>query len=459
MQFAKIPIKIYLDQKDYSRIGKGLSGNHECAKDLEVYHFLMNLVNSDKIRIYFSWCHYIEALRYDEQKIDLLIPYCQVIDSLTKGYCIKWVDELEKSELELFLSRQFGFIPSITNDYPYGIFIDAFSLANDLVSDFQKECNLTEVKIGIKRRFLSILSEVQEQFKQFDNPEFLKQVIKQTSGENLLETVKLPGFDFSISKEELIDLLFGNLQNQESLIKKFLDNDTSIKEVFKQLPRENIHSVSKLLPGFDLSKEEVSELLFGNLQTQKDLIKRCLNKVVSFENFVLKYSKLFPQVKKMGDFCKDIPVDFIRGIISMQAMYDTYRLNENIIYNDLIHNYVEYLNDNLNDICDKHNLNKEVSKAFLIKSKLKEIPSINSILTFAIEYYKRHKGNLDIGRKPSQSDIMDLHHIRNLPYIDIYSTDNFFGEIAKRKSKEFGTLVVTSLTELKNVLEKNGIGS
>ena len=182
----------------------------------------MNLVNSDKIRIYFSWCHYIEALRYDEQKIDLLIPYCQVIDSLTKGYCIKWVDELEKSELELFLSRQFGFIPSITNDYPYGKFIDAFSLANDIVSDFQKNFNL-DVKMYIKKHLLNFLSESRELFKQFDNHEFIKQVTKQKFGNP-------SGFDFS--EEELIILLFGNPKDQEMLIEKLLDKKEFLKSWF-----------------------------------------------------------------------------------------------------------------------------------------------------------------------------------------------------------------------------------
>ncbi len=83
MYSIKVPIKIYLDQKDYSRIAKGLAGNHKYTLDLSVYHFLIDLVNSGKIRIYFSWCHFIEALKY-EQEIDMLKPYCRVIDTLTR---------------------------------------------------------------------------------------------------------------------------------------------------------------------------------------------------------------------------------------------------------------------------------------------------------------------------------------------------------------------------------------
>lgn len=83
------PIKIYLDQKDYSRIGRGISGDSRYQEDFEIYKLLLCLVNSGKVRIYFSNLHAIEALRYQREKIELLKPYCMVIDTLTQGHCIK----------------------------------------------------------------------------------------------------------------------------------------------------------------------------------------------------------------------------------------------------------------------------------------------------------------------------------------------------------------------------------
>lgn len=404
MHFSKSPIKIYLDQKDYSRIGKGLAGNQKCDTDLTVYHFLLNLVNSGKIRIYFSWCHFIEALKY-EQEIDILEPYCKTIDSLTQGHCIKWVDELEKTELELILSRQFNFKTSIPDDYPYGKFIDAIPFTNALdefLSNLQKE-----IRDNMKRRIVD-----------------------------------------------------GYLVNSSSKIKKVvskkLDKTGFLKNAIRQIPKENLLSLSESLPGFDLSNEEWINLLFGNYPTKIKLIRRCFDEVSSFKNFVLKYSKLFPQVKKMGDLFKDTNI-LNTAIMFMQAMYDinSNLVNEKNIYNDLIHKYTEYFTNNINNLCNKHNLDEQISKKFLVDTKFKGMPSINSLLAFVIEYYKRHKANLVTGRKPKSSDIIDLHHIRNLPYVDIYSTDRFFGEFAKRKSIEFGTLVVTSLAELKDILEKN----
>ncbi len=450
MHFSKTPIKIYLDQKDYSRIGKGLVGNQKCDTDLTVYHFLIKLVNSGKIRIYFSWCHFIEALKY-EQEIDIVEPYCQVIDSLTQGHCIKWIDALQKTELELFLSRQFNFNTSISDDYPYGKFVDALPFTDDLISDFQKRCNLIEIKNGIKIRSLNILNE----FKQFGNTKFLKEVIKQTPKKSLYDINNNLSSYSIFSKEELVDLLFGSLQNQENLLEKLLGNDDFLKELIKQTPNEYLLSFSESFPGFDFSNEELINFLFGNPQIQKKLIRKYFDRVSSFKNFVLKYSKLFPQVKKMGDLFKDTR-SLSTAIMFMQAVYDINPnlVNEKNIYDDLIHKYIEYFTNDLNNICNKHNLDREISKKFLADTKFKGMPSINSLLTYVIEYYKRHKGNLIKGRKPESSDIMDLYHIRNLPYVDIYSTDSFFGEFAKKRSIEFRTQVVTSLVELKDVLEK-----
>lgn len=44
--------RIYLDQKDYSRIAKWLLGDSHFTEDLEAYQFLISLVESHKLLIY-----------------------------------------------------------------------------------------------------------------------------------------------------------------------------------------------------------------------------------------------------------------------------------------------------------------------------------------------------------------------------------------------------------------------
>ena len=168
------PIKIYLDQKDYSRIGRGLLGNVQYNNDVNVYHFLIDLLNSNKIIIYYSACHAVETLKYDREKINLLKPYCKTIDSLTQGHCIKWRIKILELELELFLSRVFGFETTIKDDYPYGKFIDAFPFSDRIFSGFglgMKEAIKAKFQNASiprwqKRKLLKLLDKPKE-FKKF----------------------------------------------------------------------------------------------------------------------------------------------------------------------------------------------------------------------------------------------------------------------------------------------------
>ena len=85
--------KIYLDQKDYSKIARGMTGISDYQRDVEIYNELLKKVNSSEIRIYFSFCHMIEALKYHIEGSTFLDNYCEVIDSLTRGHCLLTIDK------------------------------------------------------------------------------------------------------------------------------------------------------------------------------------------------------------------------------------------------------------------------------------------------------------------------------------------------------------------------------
>ena len=119
-------VRVYLDQKDFSRIGKGLAGNPHCLEDVEVYEWLLPLVEAGRIRVYFSWCHAVETLRYDDSKADLLEPYCRAIDNLTQGQCIRWPITILQEEIPACLARLSGLDAQLHDDYPYGRTVDAF---------------------------------------------------------------------------------------------------------------------------------------------------------------------------------------------------------------------------------------------------------------------------------------------------------------------------------------------
>ncbi len=99
--------KIYLDQKDYSNIARGLAGVDKFQQDVEIYHELVKKVNSSEIRIYFSNCHIIEALKYNPVRNEFIEKYAEVVDTLTKGHCLRLIQEITELEIELMLYNQF----------------------------------------------------------------------------------------------------------------------------------------------------------------------------------------------------------------------------------------------------------------------------------------------------------------------------------------------------------------
>lgn len=395
------PIKIYLDQKDYSRTGKGLSGEHDYDDDVRVYNLLLELVKSNKIRIYFSWCHINEAMRYDEQKIDLLEPYCAAIDSLTQGHCIRWVQELEKKELELFLCNQFNFKTDISEEsYPYGKYKDAVPFPDDIYTDLDIDFDKA----------------IEKQLKKYSIPNELRKIAS-----------------------------------------RYLANRQNLRAILSEISKEDLHSIGSMLPGFDLSKDDLINIACGDMLSKKEVLQTCFNKTMTFKNLV-HYSRYFPDLKQLGSFFDEDSEKLKRLIKGEQALHticDAFNIphmNETDLRSSLIEKFVDDFDDDLTALYNKYRFPVAEAKEILLKSELRELPSMNAIITFGVEYYKRHKGDYDRGRTPLRSDIMDLHHVRNLPYVDFYSTDRFFGEVVRAKSKEFTTRVVTNLKDLKSIL-------
>jgi hypothetical protein len=121
------PLKIYLDQKDFGRIADALRRQDQNSPDLLAYNRLKTCIAADKVRVYFSFVHIIEALRFGDVQSPTAVAYCQVVDTLTQGHCIRAVPYLHRTELELALSEVFKFASVYSLDgYPYGRHADAF---------------------------------------------------------------------------------------------------------------------------------------------------------------------------------------------------------------------------------------------------------------------------------------------------------------------------------------------
>jgi hypothetical protein len=119
--------------------------------DLEIFEYLKSKVNAGNIIFYFSWCHIVEAMKYDSEHTELLESYCTGVDTLTEGNCILYPDDLTQRELTLFLGDHFSFIPCFGKaDYAYSKFKDAVpGLGDWLPPDTGKQILKEPLSIGV----------------------------------------------------------------------------------------------------------------------------------------------------------------------------------------------------------------------------------------------------------------------------------------------------------------------
>lgn len=398
--------RIYLDQKDYSRIAKGLLGGSHFREDLEAYHFLISLSHSQKLLVYSSWCHLLEALKYDEEKIRLLIPYCQAIDSLTNGNCIIWPETIEKKELELFFSKHFGFSTRISEkDYPYG-------KPKDLISIGDISGNVSEP---------------------------LQDVLKRN-----LEVLPLSG-------------------TEKKYFSRHLQKPKKLRALLDKFPADNLKALYDRFPGTEktFTKNKFIDFLLSSTEERADIFESALQDVFTFTNLVTHYSRFFPQLKKVVH-CFDDSSSQIRSIITMnQVLYDIFakQVSESTISNALVDGYANSLNEEIVSLATKYHFPTDEARGLLVKTKFESVTSVKAVIFFVTEYYKRHKGSSQRGRHPLESDLMDLHHLRCLPYVNFYVTDRFFADIAKKGESFFGTKVFLNLSELQKYLVGSKIGT
>jgi hypothetical protein len=380
-------IKIYLDHKDYIQITRGLLGDKNCKEDVDSYKTLLNFVENDKVIIYFSWVHFCEALRYKGQQADVLNTYCEVVDSLTKGNCIIFPYELQKRELELYLSKEFNFETEIpTKEYPYGKYMEALT-----IEPFEP---------------ISIL-----------------QIIKDDITKSVTDR-----------------------KDKKYLLKR-LNNPKTRKRIFKKVPLDCFQELKEAFPSL-YTKEKILQLI-----DNPDIFAKAFKDSFSFKNMIMRYNNQFPQLRQMAYFFEEhekLLVQLIRDTQQLHVFLGKSPIDENKIVDGHIRKSVNSIKEQIKALSEKYQFIEANAKEKLISSKLEGIPSMYAIAIAFAEYLRRNRWNFDHGRSPNESDLRDLHHIINLPYVDFYVTDRFFVSIAKKYADSFNTTVVRNVEQLKD---------
>lgn len=387
----KKPVRVYIDQKDYVDITKGLSGHRQFDYAVDMFNKLLENVENGSAVVYFSWCHLVEALRY-KGRDDTIKTYASVVDRLTKGNCIRFPLDLEDRELELFLAKRFGYPTALSQeDYPYGTTKDAFSLNTSFVED------------------------------------------------NMLEKIKA-----NIIAEP------NDLKTRKFLLKRLEQPKTRIRLLKKYIP-PYAHELDKSFPtckGF-YTKENILKLIAGSPEEKASLKEKMASGVCLFSNLLPYYQKIYPEFDKMA-YHFDPSAVLLQDLIKTTQTIITFSQKQVVNVDSILSGIQQKFLDSYTEVLLKRSTESdfpvEIAKNEL--ADLQAIPCRNVALLTCREYLETGLKGVNNGRTPISSDLLDIFHLMNLPYVDYFITDRFFSSLARRYEAVFHTKVCKSLKEL-----------
>ena len=406
--------RAYLDQKDFSSMARGLMGDSRYAPAAQCFDFLKHTVESGRLVVYFSWCHIVESLRYYDLSSPLWLKHCEIVDILSKGNCIVFPTLVRERELELFLSAQFGFKSEIPrNDYPYGKYADAVNVSEVSVGPFResfKEAFLERLdRLGLSGRQKKML------LKKAQKKSFMAETLNQLSD-----------------------------QDYEGLI---------LGTTSSSAPRGFIEDLRTVV-----DRKKFTDFVLGTPAQRKAILEQFLNHIFQFRRLVNVYGESMPQLKRVSGIAEGFLTKFgpiVETSQTLEKFFGKSAIDEDTFMQKLTHRFINSLRPQINKYARKYRFPAKEAEKILYDSRLRPIPSLYSNVIFAGEYVKKHKGTYERGRKPRESDLLDLYHLLCLPYVDVYLTDGFFAELAVNLAeKMFGTTVLRNLTALKAFLEE-----
>lgn len=231
-------------------------------------------------------------------------------------------------------------------------------------------------------------------------------------------------------------------------------NDLRKGTTDSKLPKEFNEDLSTFL-----DRDAFLNFVLGTPAQKTKVINEYFDHISKFKKLITIYSQAFPELKKIGEFPNETFQKLNPLIHTSQILHDLFSgpvVDPSEVKADLINKFLKYLKPCINKYAKKYTFSRKEAEQILYEADLKPIPSSCSAILFCVEYVRRHIGSTKRGRKPRQSDIMDLHNLRNIPYVDIYVTDAFFADIAKEIApKTFGTKIVRNLCQLEDFLRNN----
>jgi hypothetical protein len=443
-------LRIYLDQKDFSQLARGSSlGN---SADMAAVDYLARLVATGHIRIYFSWVHLVETLRFRGDRLDAVDAYCRIVERLTGGHCLRFPPRIMDAELERALGLQFGFTPEHDDAYAYGEYADALGLdpevpivdLAELVSDDDLE-RMTDpgTLLGVP----------------IDRTQFAL-MLDQLPDAALARFAHQASLDSPATARRLMkSLVAGSLEERRLELRGLLNSALS-RQLVERIPEATLLEFGEKFPagGFAWTRDRVQRVMSGAPDERREVWADFLRGVCHMKELVTYYSLSHPDLRSVGTAFDDSGNSLVEQIQRIQlfeplraAILESAPSWDRDIASSVGVRLVENFTDRITQLADDHGFPTDAAVAALKSDGFRAMPMIAGITTTLRSYLAHHKGRPP--RMPLESDLRDLLHGMYAPYVDRYLTDKFSAEVSRVLSRSFQVRVLRSVAELVNELK------
>ena len=449
------PVRVYLDQKDYGRIADAVCRGNLNSPDYLAYEKLLELVSENKVRVYFSYVHVVEALRFGNVRSPLVAAYCDAIDDLTGGHCIRFLSHLQRAELALALSREFGVESEYSSEsYPYGMFADSVTtegLELDLdAASISSDGILSEIE-KCREEFLSALPGgcAPRDLISHANPSALAEV-----------DAWLPA---GMGARKCLEiLLVGSTCDRAELASVLARDRNFLGRMLTHLSDEALNDLNEKFPASDFqwTRDLCTTALVGTLEEKSKVWDHFFRGAMTFKQLVRHYSLTQPIVSGLGRVLDGWTSNLVQQLRAVQefepvrrAFAGTEASWDHEIANSIADKFTESKREDVVSFALRYGFPAQEAERKVRANVLRTLPYAKAVTIWVQSYLARHKGT-KYARKPEENDFRDLLHCVNAAYVDFLVTDRFSAEIARPIGEEFQTRIVRSLAELTGEIDK-----
>jgi hypothetical protein len=201
-------------------------------------------------------------------------------------------------------------------------------------------------------------------------------------------------------------------------------------------------------------RESVAEMFAGSPIEQRQRKQEWTDGIATFQNLVAHYGNRVADLEHMSRIPDQAAKALLDGIARIQAGEMEAEPSERLTAT-LRDRFIASLREDIARLADRYKFNKDDAETIVRDDALRALPSASVVVSLFREHYRRHVGPIGKVRKADANDVMDMHHLRSLPYVDFQATDAFWADCARGTAKNFGTRLTKNTVDLLAAVNAN----